>query len=78
MHRFLQESRSSEAGWRLRGDERVLAGPGSGLEFAYHGGPPLLGNHSCFSSKNPLLGGQGAMRKGENTKSLYSGEWIPS
>lgn len=33
MHRFLQESRSSEAGWRLRGDERVLAGPGSGLEL---------------------------------------------
>lgn len=40
--------------------------------------PLHLRNHSCFPSNNPLLGGQGAVRKGENTKCLYSRERIPS
>ena len=37
---------------------------------------PALGERSCFLYSNCLLRSQGTMRK--NTKSLYSGEWIPS
>lgn len=37
---------------------------------------PALGEHNCCLSNNSLLRSQGTVRK--NTKSLYSGEWIPS